>query len=79
MCGKDGKIVPASVVDHIKPHREDRRLFWAQWNWQPLCKDHHDAAKQREDHRGYSGAAGVDGWPVDARHPSNRQGHHRPA
>ena len=32
----------ATVVDHIVPHRGDRALFWAENNWQPLCKACHD-------------------------------------
>ena len=41
-CQAEGKIVPATVVDHIIPHRGDRRLFWDQTNWEPLCKECHD-------------------------------------
>ena len=37
------------VVDHIVPHRGDRRLFWDTSNWQPLCADDHDITKQREE------------------------------
>lgn len=32
----------ATVVDHITPHRGDRRLFWDRKKWQPLCKRCHD-------------------------------------
>ena len=41
-CGKAGKLTPATVVDHIIPHRGNKRLFWDEHNWQPLCKDCHD-------------------------------------
>lgn len=41
-CQKEGKLTPATVVDHIAPHRGDQRLFWDHGNWQPLCKRHHD-------------------------------------
>ena len=41
-CMKSGKITPATVVDHIIPHRGDRKLFWDESNWQPLCKCCHD-------------------------------------
>lgn len=40
-CQKEGRITPATVVDHIKPHRGDRRLFWDSNNWQSLCAHHH--------------------------------------
>ena len=41
-CMKEGKLTPATVVDHIVPHRGAPRLFWDEKNWQPLCKDCHD-------------------------------------
>lgn len=41
-CMKEGKLTPATVVDHIVPHRGDPQLFWDAKNWQPLCKDCHD-------------------------------------
>jgi 5-methylcytosine-specific restriction protein A len=30
------------VVDHIKPHKGDRGLFWELANHQALCKRCHD-------------------------------------
>lgn len=41
-CQRNGKLVPATVVDHILPHRGDEDLFWDESNWQPLCKHCHD-------------------------------------
>lgn len=40
---------PATVVDHIIPHRGDPELFWAVWNWQPLTKRAHDRKTAKED------------------------------
>ncbi|MCJ8139503.1 HNH endonuclease signature motif containing protein [Falsirhodobacter halotolerans] len=60
------------VVDHIVPHRGDLALFWDRANWQTLCPDHHDRAKQREEVRGFSVEKGADGWPIDPLHPANR-------
>lgn len=40
---------PASVVDHVKPHRGNRDLFWDQRNWQPLCAPCHNRHKQRQE------------------------------
>ncbi|MFB2562440.1 HNH endonuclease [Rhizobium sp. IMFF44] len=37
------------VVDHIKRHHGNERLFWDWSNWQPLCPDHHDIVKQAEE------------------------------
>ena len=41
-CLEENIITPATVVDHIVPHRGDKKLFWDQDNWQPLCKACHD-------------------------------------
>lgn len=41
-CMREGKLTPATVVDHIVPHRGDKRLFWDENNWNPLCKPCHD-------------------------------------
>ena len=41
-CQREGRLTPATVVDHIIPHRGDRKLFWDTGNWQGLCKYHHD-------------------------------------
>lgn len=43
-CGR-----PATVVDHIEPHRGDATKFWSQENWQPMCKRCHDAKTAAED------------------------------
>ena len=40
MCYPDP--VPATVVDHIIPHRGDYNLFFDESNWQPLCEMHHN-------------------------------------
>ncbi|MDP3809426.1 MAG: HNH endonuclease [Hydrogenophaga sp.] len=44
-----GELVPATVVDHITPHRGDMSVFWLRSNWQPLCKLCHDVKTARED------------------------------
>jgi len=41
-CLRENQLTPATVVDHIVPHRGDERLFWDEKNWQPLCKTCHD-------------------------------------
>jgi 5-methylcytosine-specific restriction enzyme A len=41
-CLALGRIVPATVVDHIVPHKGDHELFWDSGNWQVLCKPCHD-------------------------------------
>jgi 5-methylcytosine-specific restriction protein A len=60
VCFAKCLIVPANVVDHIKPHKGDKNLFWDEDNYQPLCKPCHDAKTAKEDGgfgnrpRGYS-------------------------
>lgn len=71
MCEAWGHITQAEVVDHVVPHRGDRALFWDRTNWQPLCKAHHDAAKQREERRGYVVGVDISGRPMDPDHPWN--------
>jgi 5-methylcytosine-specific restriction protein A len=36
-CYKNGKRKPATLVDHIEPHKGDQVLFWKISNWQGLC------------------------------------------
>ena len=42
-CGKS-----STIVDHRTPHRGDVGLFWAQVNWQSLCRRCHNAKTGRE-------------------------------
>lgn len=71
-CEKAGKVTAASVVHHKRPHKGDENKFWDPDNWESLCKEHHDSAGQMEDLQGFSSEVGLDGWPVDAKHPANR-------
>jgi 5-methylcytosine-specific restriction enzyme A len=47
-CQAAGRLAPATVVDHVVPHRGDPVLFWDEANWQGLCKRCHDAKTARE-------------------------------
>ena len=47
-CQAEGCLVPATVVDHVVPHRGDQTLFWDESNWAPACKPCHDAKTARE-------------------------------
>jgi 5-methylcytosine-specific restriction enzyme A len=75
MCLAVGKAIPATVADHIVPHRGDWNSFRS-GALQSLCKAHHDSAKWLEEGKAYSSQIGADGWPVDPRHPV--YGHARP-
>lgn len=46
---------PATVVDHIKPHKSNAVLFWDRKNWQALCVPCHSGAKQSEERRHLKG------------------------
>ena len=48
-CLKESKVVKATVVDHITPHRGNKALFWDERNWQSLCKRCHDRKTMTED------------------------------
>lgn len=56
-CRKKDYINPATVVDHIIPHKGDQTLFWDKTNWQPLCETHHNIKTATEDRGGWSPAA----------------------
>ena len=74
VCGR-----PSSVVDHIEPHRGNRRLFWLESNWRALCKSCHDSKTAKSD-GGFGNrsteaplsACGEDGLPSDPNHPWRR-------
>lgn len=71
MCAEARVETPATTVDHIKPHRGDRYLFFA-GPFQSLCTRCHNSIKQRAEKIGYSSAVGEDGMPVDRTHPFYR-------
>ena len=48
-CKQNGKLTPATVVDHIVPHRGNEELMWSESNWQPLCKHCHDKKTGKDD------------------------------
>ncbi|WP_424360239.1 HNH endonuclease [Methylocystis parvus] len=48
MCKAQGVMTPATVADHVRPHRGDADLFW-HGELQSLCTPHHSSAKQAEE------------------------------
>ncbi len=69
-CEKEGRTTAARVVDHVVPHRGDRKLFWDKENWQSLCTPCHDRKTAEETFRG--GARPAEAAPVGS--PDNREG-----
>ena len=71
-CKGNGKVVPATVVHHVEKHEGNEALFFDAANLASSCKACHDGVEQQVERRGYSAEVGLDGWPVDPNHPSNR-------
>lgn len=46
---KPQRLTPATVVDHIKPHKGVMALFWDADNWQALCNRCHGIKTAKED------------------------------
>jgi hypothetical protein len=69
-CIERGVVTPATIADHIVPHRGNWTAFRL-GPLQSLCNDCHVRLKHRLDLHGYSSDIGDDGWPVDPRHPAN--------
>jgi len=47
-CARHGRVTAATVVDHVVPHEGDDRLFWAEENWEALCRACHEVKHGRK-------------------------------
>lgn len=63
MCAAENIVKAATVVDHIKPHKGDEKLFFAPDNLQSLCKRHHDSDKAFLEINGYEKGCDENGIP----------------
>jgi 5-methylcytosine-specific restriction protein A len=63
-CQRLGKLTSATQVDHIKPWRGDRNLFWEYSNWQPLCSSCHSIKTNTQDKGKLLKGTGLDGEPM---------------
>jgi 5-methylcytosine-specific restriction protein A len=68
-CEIKNKVTAAAICDHKVAHKGDPRLFWDSTNLQSLCRPCHESMKKQVESRGYSTEVGLDGYPVDHRHP----------
>ncbi|MCK5604813.1 HNH endonuclease [Candidatus Pacearchaeota archaeon] len=68
-CKKEGRLVPAVLVDHIKPHKGDEELFWDESNRQSMCDLCHRQKSARED--------GVFGNPVKPKGEDDGKGENK--
>jgi 5-methylcytosine-specific restriction enzyme A len=41
-CERVGKLIAATIVDHIIPRKGDTNRFWDDSNWQALCRQCHN-------------------------------------
>jgi 5-methylcytosine-specific restriction enzyme A len=67
-CLQKHLVVSAVVADHIRPHKGDKNEFWM-GKLQSLCTRCHESGKKYEEQRGYRSDIGLDGWPIDPKHP----------
>lgn len=51
LCHREGRTTPATLVDHVTPHRGDRALFDSLDNLQSMCDACHSRKTAWEDAR----------------------------
>lgn len=61
-CRQMGRLTPATVADHIIPHRGDLALFWGEL--QSLCAPCHSGPKQAMEKSGRIRGCDVNGNPI---------------
>src|SRR5262245_5521159 len=67
ICARSGLAVPATIADHVDPHRGDLTEYLT-GRLQSLCKPCHDSEKRYLELRGYERPTiGVDGYPIEER------------
>jgi len=66
-CLAQGLVTPATVADHIDPHKGDWNKFLTS-ELQSLCALHH-STKHGFEWRDYQKDIGPDGYPLDPKHP----------
>jgi 5-methylcytosine-specific restriction enzyme A len=71
-CLDRGFVRPATVADHVEPHKGDWNKF-ALGALQSLCAECHNSTKRYVELRGYRNDVDNDGWPTDPNHPANRR------
>lgn len=62
-----GRIVPATIADHVEPHHGDYEKFW-HGRLQSLCATCHSKHKQTQEKSGKLPGCDVNGQPIDSRH-----------
>jgi 5-methylcytosine-specific restriction protein A len=67
-----GRVTPATVADHVVPHRGDPVLF--EGPLMSLCATCHSSTKQEIEATGRMRGCDVNGYPLDPLHPWNTPG-----
>ena len=70
-CEREGRLEPATVVDHVIPHCGDYNKFRL-GKLQSLCDRCHNSTKKLVEAHGFDTRIGADGMPTDRRHPIYR-------
>lgn len=70
MCAAEGRVTPATLVDHIIEPKGNEALFFDYDNTQSLCDDSrwrcHSSRKQSQERTGRPAVViGLDGWPAN--------------
>jgi hypothetical protein len=72
MClDNKGLVRRATVAHHVEQHQNDPNIFICS-PLMSLCSHHHDSQMQQIERLGYDPTIGLDGWPLDPRHPANQ-------
>lgn len=66
-CEANGRVTPATMVDHVVPHEGDWSLFWRREDWQGLCDDCNQRIKQPIEIRWKRGEA--EAWELKLDRP----------
>jgi 5-methylcytosine-specific restriction endonuclease McrA len=72
-CLERAIVTPATICDHVEPHHGDVNKFWL-GPFQSLCKRCHDSTKRFIETHGFRPDIGLDGMPLDPRHPVYTRG-----
>jgi len=67
-CEQMGQTTPATICDHIEPHRGDVAKFW-KGPFMSLCVRCHNVIKKQLEESGVLIGCDQDGFPVDPKHP----------
>jgi 5-methylcytosine-specific restriction endonuclease McrA len=67
-CEQQGKVEPATELDHIVKHNGDPELFFDNTNWQGLCYTCHRSTKAQMERSGKVKGSARDGTPLDPNH-----------